>query len=407
MIHKSGGRGVKNKWLSFFSGKIQLEVTGMGIERLLNECTRRGIPLFDVKKRKDSVFLYILLSDVHAFRRVIRHFDCKCRFTKRKGFPFMLQKSKRNSGFTLGIAAFFVLMFILSNMLWKIDISGAQPETEHQIRQQLDQIGVKKGRLQFLMVTPEKIQQSLTKSIDNITWVGIELNGTALHMKVVEKNEPDKEKYIGPRHIIAKKRATISKMFVEKGEPLVTVNEHVDKGQMLVSGLIGSEDEKQEVGAKGKIYGETWYRSTVTVPLETSFDVFTGKVRTRHKLSIGSLSIPFWGVTLKEEELSRPKTEVETHSLHFMNVTLPVAYEKELTRESEQVKRVYTKKEAVREGIKMGKEDVQKKIGEDGDIIGEKVLHETSENGKVKLIILYQVIEDIVQTTPIVQETKE
>ncbi|WFA03767.1 sporulation protein YqfD [Bacillus sp. HSf4] len=398
---------MKNKWLSFFSGKIQLEVTGMGIERLLNECTRRGIPMFNVKKKKDSVFLYILLSDVHAFRKVIRTFDCKCRFLKRKGLPFIIRQSMRNSGFTLGIAAFFIIMFLLSNMLWKIDISGANPETEHQIRQHLDQIGVKKGRFQFTMLTPENIQQSLTKSVENITWVGIELNGTALHMKVVEKNEPDKEKYIGPRHIIAKKEATISKMFVEKGEPLVTVNQHVEKGEMLVSGLIGTEDEKQKVGAKGKIYGETWYKSKVTVPLETSFDVFTGKVRTKHKLSIGSLSVPFWGFAFKKEELLRPKTEVEKHSLHFMNFKLPIAYEKETTRESEQVKRVYTKKEAVQEGIKMGKRDVRKKIGEDGDIINEKVLHETSENGKVKLIILYQVIEDIVQTTPIVQETKE
>lgn len=398
---------MKNKWLSFFSGKIQLKITGKGIERLLNECTRRNIPMFNVKKKKDAVFLYIPLSDVHAFRKVIRGFDCKCRFIKRKGFPFLVQKSKRNSGFTFGVAAFFIIMFLLSNMLWKIDITGANPETEHQIRQQLDQIGVKKGRFQFSMLTPEKIQQALTKRVENITWVGIELNGTALHMKVVEKNEPDKEKYIGPRHIVAKKGATISKMFVEKGEPLVTVNQHVEKGQMLVSGLIGSEEEKQKVGAKGKIYGETWYKSTVTVPLETSFDVFTGKVRTSHKLSLGSFSVPIWGFSFKKEDFSRPKTETEKHSLHFMNFKLPVAYEKEHMRESEQIKRVYSKKEAVLEGIEMGKRDIRKKISRDGNIISEKVLHETSENGKVKLIILYQVIENIVQTTPIVQETKE
>ena len=89
-------------------------------------------------------------------------------------------------------------------MLWKIDITGANPETEHQIRQQLDQIGVKRP-LSVFNADPGKIQQALTKRVENITWVGIELNGTALHMKVVEKNEPDKEKYIGPRHIVAKK----------------------------------------------------------------------------------------------------------------------------------------------------------------------------------------------------------
>ena len=118
---------MKNKWLSFFSGKIQLKITGKGIERLLNECTRRNIPMFNVKKKKDAVFLYIPLSDVHAFRKVIRGFDCKCRFIKRKGFPFLVQKSKRNSGFTFGVAAFFIIMFLLSNMLWKIDITGANP----------------------------------------------------------------------------------------------------------------------------------------------------------------------------------------------------------------------------------------------------------------------------------------
>lgn len=145
-------------------------------------------------------------------------------------------------------------------------------------------------------------------------------------------------------------------MFVEKGEPLVTVNQHVEKGQMLVSGLIGSEEEKQKVGAKGKIYGETWYKSKVTVPLETSFDVFTGKVRTSHKLSFGSFSVPVWGFSFKKEEFSRPKTETEKHSLHFMNFTLPVAYEKEHTRESEQIKRVYSKKKRSLKGSKWEKE---------------------------------------------------
>ncbi len=55
----------------------------------------------------------------------------------------------------------------------------------------------------------------------------------------------------------------------------------------------------------------------------------------------------------------------------------------------------------------MGKQDVEDKIGENGEVKSEKVLHQTVENGKVKLIILYQVIEDIVQTTPIVRETEE
>lgn len=78
---------MKNKWLSFFSGKVQLELTGRGIERLLNECTRQGIPVFHVKKKKEAVSLYIQLQDVHAFRRVRSNLNVKPDLSIGRDFP--------------------------------------------------------------------------------------------------------------------------------------------------------------------------------------------------------------------------------------------------------------------------------------------------------------------------------
>ncbi|UTW69945.1 hypothetical protein KHA80_03655 [Anaerobacillus sp. HL2] len=40
-------------------------------------------------------------------------------------------------------------------------------------------------------------------------------------------------------------------------------------------------------------------------------------------------------------------------------------------------------------------------------IKGEKVLHQTMENGKVELMIHYQVIEEISQIQPIIQEIED
>ncbi|MDR4995938.1 sporulation protein YqfD [Bacillus altitudinis] len=394
---------MKNKWFAYFIGRVEVEIKGNGIERLINECTRQGITMFQVSRRQDSVRLFIRLSDVHAFRKVQRHHEVTCSFHQKKGFPFLLLWSRKNIGFTLGIVFFLVTILALSNMVWKIDIKGANPETEHQMRKHLGEIGVQKGRFQFLMGTPEKIQKSLTAHIQSITWVGVELNGTTFQMKVVEKNEPEKEKYTSPQHIVAKKKAVITRMYVEKGEPLAAVDEHVKKGQMLVSGLIGSEDQQKTVGAKAKIYGETWYRSEVSVPIRTSFDVFTGKMRTKHKLSAFGGSMPFWGFSFKKDHFKQPKTETEVNPLHFLHFQLPFSYEKVITRESEKINRTYTNKEAVQAGIKMGKKELKEKLGQTGEVKSEKVLHESTGNGKVKLIILYQVIEDIVQPTPIVQ----
>ena len=65
------------------------------------------------------------------------------------------------------------------------------------------------------------------------------------------------------------------------------------------------------------------------------------------------------------------------------------------------------KKEAVEKGIKLAKKDVKVTIPEDAKIAGEKVLREKVENGKVKLIISYQVIENIAMEQPLIKETEE
>lgn len=78
------------------------------------------------EKKQDCVLLMIQLQDVHAFRRVIRKHECKASFTKRKGLPFLLLKSKLNLGFTAGFVIFFVILFLLSNMIWEIDIKGSK-----------------------------------------------------------------------------------------------------------------------------------------------------------------------------------------------------------------------------------------------------------------------------------------
>lgn len=83
------------------------------------------------------------------------------------------------------------------------------------------------------MMSPEKIQKSLTNGIDNITWVGVDLKGTTIHMKVVEKNEPEKEKYVSPRNIVAKKKATITRMFVQKGQPILPYTITLKRGNCL------------------------------------------------------------------------------------------------------------------------------------------------------------------------------
>ena len=55
------------------------------------------------------------------------------------------------------------------------------------------------------------------------------------------------------------------------------LNALVEAGQLLVSGAFGQEDNPELVAAKGEVWGETWYKSHVELPLVTNFKVFNGK----------------------------------------------------------------------------------------------------------------------------------
>ncbi|KKI88566.1 stage IV sporulation protein [Bacillus sp. SA1-12] len=393
---------MKNQWTSFLFGVVKVSIQGRGTERFLNDCIREKIVVWNVRRnQKDGMHFFIRLQDVHALRRVVRKNECKCRFEKRLGFPFFLRRSWRNSGFVLGLLAFLFVIFALSNMIWGIKVEGASPETEHLIKKELSRIGVKTGKFQFFVENPDEIQKSLTDNIEQITWVGVELTGTTYHLKVVEKNQPEEEKLVSPRHIVAKKKATIKKMFVEQGQPLTTLHENVQKGQILVSGLIGKEDEQKKVAAKAEIFGETWHLSTITLPLKTTFHVLTGEDKHKHYLQLGSVKIPIWG--FKDPEFTSYIVEDDARHVNFLNFTLPIAYVKETYRENEKVTREYTEKQAKEAALDRGRKNIEDKLGEGEKVIGEKVLHESIENGKVKLTVHYQVIENIVKTTPIVQ----
>jgi similar to stage IV sporulation protein len=393
---------MKNQWLNFLSGSVRVKVQGRGVERFINACLRNGIFVWNVKKHSEDVAtFFIFLKDVPNVRIVVRKSGYKLYFIGKNGLPFLLKKTLTNSGFFVGMCLFFIIVFLLSNMVWNIQIKGAKPETEYRILKELKQMGVEKGAFQFLVDDPETIQRKLTDRIETITWVGVELRGTTFYFQVVEKKQPKEPEKIGIRHLVAKKKAVITDMFVEEGQPLVSVHDHVTKGQILVSGIIGKEGQTKLVPARGKIFGETWYKSTVVLPLQTTFHVLTGKYVEKHYIKMKHFSIPVWG--FKKPPFSHYKIDDQKKTFRFWRWELPIFYERVIYRETEEVKRSYSWEEALQKAKEIARKELKAKLEEDASIKEEKVLHATKENGKVRVEVHYQVIENIGIPQPIVQ----
>jgi similar to stage IV sporulation protein len=388
--------------VTFFGGTIHVKVEGKAVERFINQLTRSGLTLWNVKRQGSlAITFYIRLQDLHKLRHQARKFDCRISFLSGQGMPFLWKRALKNAGFLTGLILFFIVITLLSNVVWGINIKGASPQTEHQIRKELDKMGIQIGKLQFNMDSLETIQDELTNKVRNITWVGIDLDGTTFKLQVVEKNTPKPSKLLSPQNLVANQKAVITDMFIEAGLPVVKVNQFVNKGQLLVSGLIGREEDPKPVAAVGKVFGKIWYKTNVQLPLQSDFQVFTGKEQRKYSIKINFINIPVWG--LGKIKYKAYEVEKNVHHVKFLKWTLPIEYVIKTSREKENVKRDYTKSEAVNAAKELARSDLRAKIPNDAKIVDEYVLHEQVENGKVNLAIYFQVIEDIAKAKPIIQ----
>lgn len=390
---------MKTNW-NHIKGYVRVEIIGQDSSSFINTCLQSDIQIWDIQPLDHNrVLVSISISDLRKAKAILKENKLKIRIKEKKGTPFLLKKMWKRNGFILGMAGFIFVLFLLSNMIWNINVTGANPKTEYELRKAAVEIGVTKGKFIFLLPNVREIQRQLTEKMDNVTWIGVTQHGTSYRLEVVEKEIPEAKPITGPRHLVATKEAVIHSVFVEKGQPIVGVNDYVKKGSLLVSGLIGKEKKPQLISAKGKIWGEVWYQTEVEVPLNTSFQTYTGKYKNRHFVSLFGLNLPVYGFSDGE---FKDKTETLNETpLYLAKWKMPFSYIKKEIRETDGVKRSYTKAEAIEVGKNMAKKELGKMLPEDAKIKGEKVWQQNVSNGKVKLTMLYQVIENIASEQPI------
>lgn len=392
---------MKNLNLKKWSGHTEVQIIGTGAERFINRLVRENVQIWDIKRAGENQLLFMMfIDDVPKIREAVRYHRVKVRFKKRAGLPFIARKLYKRMGFVIGSLFAIILIFLLSNMIWKVEIDGASPEVEYKITNQLKKMGVNFGQLQFFVEDPETLQQKLTKQNDEITWIGVDIKGTTYHFRVVEKERPEAPEATSPRNLVSKKEAIIVDYFVEEGKPMIQINDFVKPGQILVQGLLGTENQPKIVSAKGEVFGKTWYRVDTWVNMNTEMDLLTGEEKTNWKIKIGSLDIPIWG--FKNAQYKDKQVEQDEKNLKFFKWTLPISLLKTTEKEKEIQKIDYNEQEAKKMAIELSKKDLEAQIPDGAKIVEEKILHESIDNGKFKLSIIYDVIENIVVEQPII-----
>ena len=282
--------GIKNKAKSL-TGTINVQIEGFFTERFINLCKTNNIKIWDIRNIVNGMVRFnMYISDFKKLRNIAKKTKCKVHIISKKGLYFVKFKYRKRKFFILSIFLTILLLCFFSNFIWKIEVVGNESIEEKVLIEQFKNSGLKVGTFKFGLDKGNIIKRVRALNSD-LTWLGIDIEGTTATIKVIEKTRIKDENVLEDRigDIIAKKDAVITKIIPENGTAKVKEGSFVEKGMTLIEGIIYSKIvENREVSAKGIVLGNVEYEYKRTYLFKRISKEYTNKKRWSIGISINS-----------------------------------------------------------------------------------------------------------------------
>ena len=380
--------------LSYLLGYLRVSVEGYYIERFINICKSNKIAIWNLKRDKDiHLYLNVRISEFKWLCKIARKTRCKIKIKSKKGVPFIVHKYKKRKIFFILLIFVAILIGLSSNFVWNVEIAEENGEELENITQDLQNVGLKTGKLKTNINTKEIINKIRLQRKD-IAWIGIELKGTNSIVKLVKADE--KPEIINDNEycsIISDKAGVITKLNAQTGSANVKVGDTVKEGDVLINGWMeGKYTGIRYVHAKGDIEAKVWHTKHKKILYNTTQTQETGQIENKYAIKINNFVINFY------KNLSNFKIydtiETENKIKIFSDFYLPISLLKKTNKELEEVQKKYNIEEAKALGIEELQKELDEEIENKDKIVNKNINTYEQEDG-VDVYVTYEVLENI------------
>lgn len=266
-----------NKIIHKVSGYVTVVVEGFFLEKFTNLCAKNSISFWNVRRMGTSkMIIDTKIKDFKKMKKLARKSGCKIQIKSKRGLPFKLFKYRKRKLFLIGIGVFLIIVISISSFVLNIEINGLESISEVEIRENLEELGLKKWSLKSKIDKNEIIYKMMIKR-DDLSFLSVDIKGTTAIVKLVEKVKiPDIVPKDEPCDIVALKAGVIKNIEVFSGTTMVAVNDTVNKGQLLVSRVIEMKnfpEKTEEVHSMARIIARVWYEQSERLMIVDNIDV--------------------------------------------------------------------------------------------------------------------------------------
>lgn len=374
-----------------FENTIKIHVTGKNIERFIQRLYNEKIELLNIKYiNYKEIEIKINKNDLEHINKIKTIYEIE--ITELLGINKLKYLIKKNIHLIISILISFIIIIFLSNVIFKVEVIHSSKELRELIINELEEKGIKEKSLVKNYNQIQNIKKEiLEKYKDKIEWLEIERSGVKYIVRVEERIITEQNSENTPSNIVAKKDAIIKDIDAIKGEVVKNINDYVKKGDTIITGEIKLYEElKNNVSAKGNVYGEVWYQASIEYPMNYYEEKTTGKNK---KI----LSITLLNKRLELFSFHKFETKKIKEQIIYQNKLIPFKIAKEYQEETIIIDEQLSEEEAFNKAIQKVEEKINSNLKGKEKILNIKCLKKEIKDSTIILDLFISVLEDITE----------
>ena len=243
-------------------GYLEVQIEGFFTERFINLCRINNIQITKIRNIVPGVVRFeILIKDFKKLRKIARKTKCKVKIKKKSGIYFRITKYKKRKIILILALLLIVLMVASSCFIWKIEVCGNTYLQKEKIIKDLKDSGVYIGKFR-LNIDKKKVINNMRIVEQDITWAGLDFDGTKAILTIVEKTRLDEDEIQNNKigNIVATKSGILTRIIPSNGTAIYKEGSYIQKDSVLIEGAIYNKYiENKKVTAKGIVRANCEY----------------------------------------------------------------------------------------------------------------------------------------------------
>ena len=381
--------------LNHILGYVKIKVESVFIERFINICISKRIFIWDIQREKSSImYANIGIKDFKRLKNVAKKTKSKVSIEEKSGIPFLLHRYRKRKNFFILCSIILISLVAMSRFVWNIEIEGLQTIPKEEFMQELNDYGLKIGTRKS-QINSNSIINKMRLTRDDISWMGIDIKGTNIIIKIKEKEKApiviNKSDYC---NIVSNKTGLITKINVQDGTKAVEIGDMVKEGDVLVLGLLEGKfsGETRYVHAIADVEAKVWYSKKEKFYYNQDIRKETGQIENKYSIKFNNFKINFTKTLSKFQNYDTICKSKKI--LLFPNFYLPIEIVKKTNIEYKKISKTFTEEELIEIATEKLEIEIEAEIENKDNIINKQINVDKQEE-YVEVEIIYEVIEKI------------